>query len=261
MALLRWIYLRKLTPIEDLIAGTPPAPASSVGSPRAAAPRQSVAAAAPAPAGPVKRAMDLTGEKLGMSPAETPRPVSAAVPASTPTPLAPSIRPPAIGTSTQHPPSLAATRAGELRRDLAEAQSAEAGPAPRTPHLKDAFLAEIRKNKVAFYNTVVAQAQKIDVAGDRITFTFLPNHRALREMFEEKRSWLESIAEQATGRKLTVVAAQGAPTAAAETDARPAAEQKAADKKAALREQAMADTSVQAMLEIFPAEIRDVEEM
>jgi DNA polymerase-3 subunit gamma/tau len=159
MALLRWIYLRKLTPIEDLIAGTPPAPASSVGSPRAAAPRQSVAAAAPAPAGPVKRAMDLTGEKLGMSPAETPRPVSAAVPASTPTPPAPSIRPPAIGTSTQHPPSLAATRAGELRRDLAEAQSAEAGPAPRTPHLKDAFLAEIRKNKVAFYNTVVAQAQ------------------------------------------------------------------------------------------------------
>jgi hypothetical protein len=80
-------------------------------------------------------------------------------------------------------------------------------------------------------------------------------------MFEEKRSWLESIAEQATGRKLTVVAAHGAPTAAAETDARPAAEQKAADKKAALREQAMADTSVQAMLEIFPAEIRDVEEM
>jgi hypothetical protein len=138
-------------------------------------------------------------------------------------------------------------------------------PASSTQHLKDAFLAEIRKNKVAFYNTVVAQAQKIEVAGDRITFTFLPNHRALREMFEEKRAWLESIAAQATGRKLTVVAVQGTPTAAAETaggDARPAADQqRAADKKAALREQAMADTSVQAMLEIFPAEIRDVEEM
>ena len=31
--------------------------------------------------------------------------------------------------------------------------------------------------------------------------------------------------------------------------------------KTALREQAMADAGVQAMLEVFPAEIRDVEEM
>jgi len=31
--------------------------------------------------------------------------------------------------------------------------------------------------------------------------------------------------------------------------------------KATLREQAMADASVQALLEVFPAEIRDVEEM
>ena len=35
----------------------------------------------------------------------------------------------------------------------------------------------------------------------------------------------------------------------------------AADKKAALREQALADAGVQTMLEVFPAEIRDVEEM
>ena len=39
----------------------------------------------------------------------------------------------ALGTSTQHPPSLA-ERPGELRRDLAEAQSAKAGPAPSTHH-------------------------------------------------------------------------------------------------------------------------------
>ena len=37
--------------------------------------------------------------------------------------------------------------------------------------------------------------------------------------------------------------------------------QKAADRKIALREQAMADAGVQALLEVFPAEIRDVEEM
>ena len=34
-----------------------------------------------------------------------------------------------------------------------------------------------------------------------------------------------------------------------------------ADKKAALKAQALADSGVQAMLEVFPAEIRDVEEM
>ena len=36
---------------------------------------------------------------------------------------------------------------------------------------------------------------------------------------------------------------------------------KAADKQSALREQALADAGVQTMLEVFPAEIRDVEEM
>ena len=39
---------------------------------------------------------------------------------------------------------------------------------------------------------------------------------------------------------------------------RPAAD---LEKAAALKEQALADTGVQALLEVFPAEIRDVEEM
>jgi hypothetical protein len=145
--------------------------------------------------------------------------------------------------------------------------------------VKDAFLAEIRKNKVVFYNTVVAQAQKIEVADDRVTFTFLPNQRTLRDAFDEKRSWLESIAQQATGRKIAVAAVQGSAVqgsagASPQADSRAAAADEqtpaaapqpsdpdAAKKKSALREQAMADASVQAMLEIFPAEIRDVEEM
>ena len=37
--------------------------------------------------------------------------------------------------------------------------------------------------------------------------------------------------------------------------------QQSAEKKSALREQALADAGVQTMLEVFPAEIRDVEEM
>ena len=40
-----------------------------------------------------------------------------------------------------------------------------------------------------------------------------------------------------------------------------AADAKSTDKKSALRDKALADAGVQAMLEVFPAEIRDVEEM
>ena len=52
--------------------------------------------------------------------------------------------------------------------------------------VKDALLAEVRKSQVVFYNTVVAQAQSIDVADGKVTFTFLPTHKALKEQLEKK---------------------------------------------------------------------------
>jgi hypothetical protein len=125
---------------------------------------------------------------------------------------------------------------------------------------KDALLAQIKSGKPVFYNMVVAQAQKIEVAADRVTFTFSPNQRALRDTFEQNRGWLESIAQQVAGRRIVAACVLGA--TAAEAAAQPAAEDRtAADKKSALRQQALADAGVQTMLEIFPAEIRDVEEM
>ena len=102
---------------------------------------------------------------------------------------------------------------------------------------------------------VVAQAQKIELAGDRLTFTFSPSQRALRDQFEQNRSWLETLAQQLAGKGVTIVAVQ------TDAPAAPGGGQKPADKKAALREQALADAGVQTMLEVFPAEIRDVEEM
>ena len=210
MALLRWIHLRKLVPIEDLIAG-----AGDGGSNRlrpAAAVRQSGATA--------------EGSAL-----RTPAPARSAVAAPVRAEQAPPSAPPASG------------------------------------NFKDALLAEIRKAKMAFYGTVVAQAQKIEVKGDRVTFTFAPNQRALRDMFEQNRVWLESIALPIAGRKITMAAAQTDAAAAPAADGnapaadQKAADQKAADKKSALREQALADAGVQTMLEVFPAEIRDVEEL
>ena len=65
--------------------------------------------------------------------------------------------------------------------------------------LKDGLLAEIRGAKGFFYNTVVAQAQKIEVTDDRVTFTFLPAHRALREQFEQIAPVARAAAERLAG--------------------------------------------------------------
>jgi DNA polymerase III subunit gamma/tau len=155
----------------------------------------------------------------------------------------------------------AATKVAQPRADAPSGPDVASGPGvasgfSRTDGFKDAFLAEIRKGKPVLYNMVVAQAQKIDIAGDRVTFTFSANQRALREQFEQNKTWLESAAHQASGRKIAVSAVQQEAAPAPVAAAAPVE-----DKKAELRKQAMADAGVQAMLEVFPAEIRDVEEM
>jgi hypothetical protein len=128
---------------------------------------------------------------------------------------------------------------------------------------RDAFLDEIKHGKVFFYNTVVAQAQKIEFGPDRVTFTFLPAHRTLREQLEQNRPWLESLAAAVSGKKMPVVAAQQD----APADAAPAASGAAAGLAAApatpvdLKATAMTDAAVQALLDVFPAEIEDVEEI
>jgi DNA polymerase-3 subunit gamma/tau len=134
------------------------------------------------------------------------------------------------------------------------------------PDLKDALLAEIRAKKGLFYNTVVAQAQKIETTPDRVTFTFLPAHRALREQFELSRAWLEAAAEKIAGRKVSVIAIQSdaaAPVAMspAPSIAHSEAKASAPKEKRDLKAEAMSSSTVQAMLDVFPAEIRDVEEM
>jgi DNA polymerase III subunit gamma/tau len=225
MALLRWIYLRKIVPIEDLIAGTPNV-SRNQSTPAGTKP------AAPSPL--------MSQAAVAASRAATARVLANAAP----------------GTKT---PGTAApgTQALGTRAPGTVAPSTQAPRATPSGSLKDTLLSEIRKSKQVFYNMVVAQAQKIEVAGDRVTFTFAPNQRTLRDTFEQNRPWLESIGQQAAGRRL-VFAAQTQSEASG-----PAAEsaEKTPDKKAVLREQALADASVQTMLEMFPAEIRDVEEM
>ena len=134
--------------------------------------------------------------------------------------------------------------------------------APVNVPLKDAFLGEIRAGKTFFYNTVVAQAQRIDVAEDTITFSFLPNHRALREQFDQARAWLESTAHRLAGRRITVTAVQAAaPQDPSPPSSEPIDTPSPAAARRDLKAEAMSSSAVQAMLDVFPAEIRDVEEM
>jgi len=209
MALLRWIYLRKLTPIEELIAGA-------------------------ADGGPEK------------PPLRGPGPMAPPMAPKTPPKL--SLSPPPPAPSSIPPPA-----------------SPAAGPARATDEagFKDALLAEIRRSNNVLYNSVVVQAQRMQVAPDRVTFTFAASQR-MGPAFEKYRPVLEETASRLAGRKVAVAAdyAGAEPRAADPAEGRtPATAAADAARKSALKEQALADAGVQALLEVFPAEIRDVEEM
>jgi DNA polymerase III subunit gamma/tau len=222
MVLLRWMHLRKLVPLADLL--------EQLGGGRTKN--------QPAP---TSNRVALTSSKLA--------PTSDRI-APTSEEIAPASGKVALTSSKLAPTS------GRIAPTSDEIAPASGKVAP----LKDALLAEIRAGKGFFYNTVVAQARKIDVADDRVTFTFLPAQRALREQFEQSRPWLEAAAERLTGRKIVVAAVQAAESAEA-ADPEPKSAAPVAAPKRDLKAEALSSTGVQALLDVFPAEIRDVEEM
>lgn len=128
---------------------------------------------------------------------------------------------------------------------------------------KDRFLAEIKSNKTTFYNLVVASAFRIDASPDKVTFAFLPNQKNAKMQCEEQKTWIASIAEKVAGKPVPVsitvadasmqpAKAPSAPSAAGPAPSAPAS----GDIKA----EALADSTVQAVLEIFPVEKTTVEE-
>jgi DNA polymerase III gamma/tau subunit len=212
MVLLRWMHLRKLVPLTDLLE-------------------------------------QLGGSGTGTRLA-TPTSSRTAPTSSKPAPTSNKVAPTSVAT---------APTSSKLAPTSNKVAPTTVGTAP-TSSLKDGLLAEIRAGKGFFYNTVVAQAQKIEVSGDLVTFTFLPAHRALREQFEQSRAWLEVAAERLAGRKISVTAVQAVEDAAApEPEERSSSA--AATAKRDLKAEALSSTGVQALLDVFPAEIRDVEEM
>jgi DNA polymerase-3 subunit gamma/tau len=234
MALLRWIHLRKLVPLTDLIeqmqsgasktAPVPPRNTPDLPSPRPALRRDGATDGSVSPV-PSRTSLVKAVEAKRVA---------------VPGPVKPQVSSSAV-----------ANESSVLK--------------PVDPaDLKSALLEEIRKTKRFFYGTVVAQAQRIDIDTDTVVFVFTPQHRALRSQLEQTRAWLESTASQLAGRRMSVVSTEGAAHAAApprddgaDTPPAPAVP----DRQQALKQQAMADSGVQTLLDVFAAEIKDVEKM
>jgi DNA polymerase III gamma/tau subunit len=231
MALLKWIHLRQLVPIANLIGQL------EKGGGLQAAPRAAAAAPPPRP--------QPQSTSLGARPPFQSRPA----PAPAPRPAVPARPAPQAAPRPTTGPVPAA---------------APAGDAPLPSDFKERVLGEISRQNKTFFNLHVATAQKIEIEGGRLVFTFGPVHETMRQQVEARRGWLESIAESVAGRKVAVTTAKGAASDA--PSPRPAASvappsPSPAPPDADLKAQALADGGVQAMLDVFPAEIREVEEL
>jgi DNA polymerase-3 subunit gamma/tau len=232
MAMLKWMHLRRLVPLADLLeqmgAGRPPL-----------APPSPAAVRRGGPSGPPPRttggSKDPQPRTTGGSKDPQPRTIPAPAPSGEP----------------------------NLSAEVRKAKVENSPLRTESGGLKDALLAEIRGGKGFFYNTVIAQAQSIEVSGDKVTFAFLPTHRALRDQFEQNRPWVEAAAERVAGRKIAVTSVQveSGATPAANGVKPEAPEPPPANGKRDLKAEAMSSAAVQAVLDVFPGEIKDVEEL
>ena len=232
MALLRWIHLRKLMPIEQLIERLESgAPLGGPGPSRA-----------PAPASPLPRAS-----------APAPPLPRASAPAPLPAPK------PAPSTSS-------ASVAHRLQSSAPAAPAAVSTPATVSASgqgLKDVFLAAVLKARTVLYSTTIAEALSVDVEGDRVRFRFGASHTMAADRLGREKALLESLASEAAGRRMTVtvdVVESGAKAGAGRKPVAPGAAAAGATPED-LREKARQDPAVQALLDVFPGEIRDAKEL
>jgi DNA polymerase-3 subunit gamma/tau len=238
MMLVKWIHLRKLTPLSDLIdrigAGTTGTTGTS----------------------------GTSGTRV--MPIARPQPAPSAVrPAPVPPPIGPGQGPAAPQTPRTPEPRNAGTSEPQNPGTSEPRPSTSSGrPEPvegRNPgtDVKSALLASIRESNKAFYGMVIQQAQQIEIEGNTVVFTFAPAHKSLRTRLDDKRAWLEPLAQTAAGRKMTIVTREGQPAAAPTS----AAKEQAAARQAELRDRAKADPAIQAVLDVFGGQVEDVEEI
>ncbi len=290
MAFLKWIHLRKLMPLADLIeqlqqgGSLPPAaggrgaaPAGSLGGASSSGVRRSVAERTPTPPAPPVRSVARpkssapstpTDTFTGGDPAELDEPLAETVAVQARRPAAPGVAPRPV---PQAKPAVAPAAPSVVPAAPAAAAASSAAP-PGSPAaisggLKDAFIEEVRRAKDAFYKMTVAQAHRVDVEGDRIVFVFAAARRMCKEQVEKNRSWLEPLAARVAGRRMVVAAIIAEPEAGAPTSSPTDGEAPAPTAAAAsgpsedLKALAAADPGMQTLLELMPLEIKEIERL
>ena len=223
MAMLRWIHLRQLVPLTDLLGAAgrlDAAPPGAAPAPRrpasGAAPRRSTPAAAPAPRRPAS-AESPPSRRAGPG-AEVRRtaPPAAGRPEPPPGPAAGSPRAPAAPAAAAGSPARAAPAAATGSPARAASAAATGSPAG----LQERFLGELQRTKKFFHGTVAAQAREIVVEDGQVVFVFTTAQRTLAQQVEKGRAWLEALAGQVAGQKMTVAVRQAAGPAPAGTASR-----------------------------------------
>ena len=125
-------------------------------------------------------------------------------------------------------------------------------------------MAEVKASKSTFYNLVVASAFQIDASPSGVTFTFLPNQKNAKSQCDEQKAWLASIAEKVAGKpvpfSVAIADAGATPAAAAASPASPSLGKPTSTSPDDLKAEAMANSTVQAVLEIFPVDKTTIEE-
>ncbi|HEY3383752.1 MAG TPA: DNA polymerase III subunit gamma/tau [Vicinamibacterales bacterium] len=257
MALLKWIHLRKLAPLADLIEQLQQGGGLPGGGGRSSA--SGGGARTAGPQAPVRR----------IAPAPSPAPAAAP---PRPAVVPPAAQPPAAQAPRPAPAARPAAKRPEPPPiDTFDEESDEESSVPDEPaaaagaDVKDAFLAEVKRTKVGFFRMTVAQAHRIEVEGDRLVFSFSPAHRLLKDQLEQNRTWLEPLAARVAGRRMHVVGVMTeAPSPQASGDrssGRAGAAGAPPGPSEALKAEVAADPDMKTLLELIPLEIKDIEKI
>ncbi len=261
MALLKWIHLRKLTPIEEVIASL--GPGRPVMPPGGGAPPAGPGGRPASPAA-VRRPVAPHVPRTGSAPATAP--VAAAAPSAVrPAVAAPAPPVPRPATVAKAPaPSSAAPAPRPAPAQAAAPQATPVVAPPPTPApvagapvvfdaetFRAKLLDEVRKRKKGFHMMALAQARRVDVDERAITFVFSAIHKVSVEQVEANRAFLEALVVELGGRpmavKTEVLKDAGADGAGDE-------------QREQMKARALAENAVQGLLDVFPGEILDVQE-
>ncbi|MPY90756.1 MAG: DNA polymerase III subunit gamma/tau [Luteitalea sp.] len=222
MALLRWMHLRRLVPLTELLDAL----GGGTGSPRSAVGASTSTA---------------------LRPAATPRSSAAAPARPSGAPLA--------GTRPTPPPQPPKRSAAAVAAAASQVPASMPSPSETDDRLS-AFTDAVRRHSRMLHGTIVLPAQRIDVSGNVITFQYAASNRVQLDRCRAERQRLEQIASDEFGHAMTVKVVPG-------HDAVPDRETGApqVSEQARLREAVMSEPAVKTLLDVFPAEINDVEEI